>query len=208
MAKPHVLAGRPSHAHDILRSISKRMAGKQISGKQISGLGRIALACAVSLPLVTAGCQNNEQTGALLGTGGGALVGGVLGNVLGHSTTATLIGAGVGGALGYFAGSAIGRNLDEADRARASAATQQALATPVYYPPSGAPARPPPRPVSWVSDHNTNVRGSSTVVAVNRDARSGGECKMVREVAYIKGQEEVQNSRYCRSSDGSWVAQA
>ncbi|HET6605156.1 MAG TPA: hypothetical protein VFG62_00720 [Rhodopila sp.] len=195
MAKPHGLAGRLACAQRTAR-LTPRHAFRN---------GRFIAVCLIAVPLSLTACQNNEQTGALLGTGGGALVGGVLGNVIGHSTAATVIGATVGGGIGYFAGSAIGRNLDEADRARAAAATQQALAAPVYYPPSGAPPRPPAQPVSWASDHNTNIRGSSTVVAVNRAPR-GGECKTVREVAYIKGQEEVQNSKYCRSSDGSWEA--
>lgn len=172
------------------------------------GKGWIIGVCLIALPLSLTACQTNEQTGALVGTGGGALMGGLIGNAIGHNAASTMIGAALGSGLGYFAGSAIGRNLDEADRARASAATQQALAEPVYYPPAGAPPKPPARPVSWVSDHNTGTRGSATVVAVNREPRNGNECRTVREVAYIKGQEEVQNSRYCRSSDGSWAAQA
>jgi surface antigen len=196
MAKPHGLAER----------LTRAQVAAQLTSRHTFKSGRFVAVCLIALPLSLTACQNNEQAGALLGTGGGALVGGVLGNVIGHSTAATVIGATVGGGIGYFAGSAIGRNLDEADRARASAATQQALAAPVYYPPSGAPPQPPAHPVSWVSDHNTNTRGSSTVVAVNRAPRGGNECKTVREVAYIKGQEEVQNSKYCRSSDGSWEA--
>jgi surface antigen len=195
MTNPHDLNEQASRLIDTARSTPKRTFRN----------GRIIAVCLFALPLSLTACQNNEQTGALVGTGGGALVGGVLGNVIGHSTASTLIGAGVGGAIGYFAGSAIGRNLDEADRARASAATQQALAAPAYYPPSGAPPKPPAHPVNWVSDHNTNTRGSATVVAVNKEPRGDHECRTVREVAYIKGQEEVQNSRYCRSTDGSWA---
>lgn len=166
---------------------------------------RGTLALLVVAPLCLAACQTNEQTGGLVGAGTGALLGGVLGNAIGHNAAGTLIGAGIGAAGGYFIGSAIGRQLDERDRERAMAATQQVLAEPVYFPPSGAPP-PPPRSASWTSDHNTGARGSTSVVAVRRQA-AGGECRTLREVAYIKGEEVVQNSRYCRSSDGAWTAQ-
>ncbi len=189
------------------RLVSRAKNSTMPACKRSSGNGRIIAVCLIALPLTLTACQTNEQTGALLGTGGGALMGGLLGNALGHNAASTAIGAALGGAVGYFAGSAIGRRLDDADRARASAATQQALAEPAYYPPAGGPPRPPARPANWVSDHNTNTRGTATVVAVNREPRSGNECRTVREVAYIKGQEEVQNSRYCRSADGSWAVQ-
>ena len=165
-----------------------------------------ALAALVIVPLL-GGCQTQEQTGGLTGGLGGALAGGLIGRSLGGSTGAA-IGAAVGGAGGYFLGSAIGRRLDEQDRARAQAATQQALAAPVYYPtPAAQSAPPPPKPVVWNSARNANVSGTSQVTAVQRQT-DGGECRMVRETAYISGQEVVQNTRYCRSPDGNWVAQA
>ncbi len=168
-----------------------------------------ALAAFMIVPLLC-GCQTQEQTGGLVGGVGGAVAGGLIGRSLGGSTGAA-IGALAGGATGYFVGSAIGRRLDDQDRARAQAATQQALAAPVYYPPPTAqnPAPPPPpaRPVAWNSARNANVSGSSQVTSVQRQP-SGGECRMVRETAYIQGQEVVQNTRYCRGSDGNWQAQA
>ncbi len=168
---------------------------------------RSTVAFVVAVPLCLAGCQTNEQTGGLVGAGGGALFGGLLGHAIGNNTTGTVIGAALGAAGGYFIGSAIGRQLDEQDRQRALAATQQALAEPAYYPPNNEPPRPPARSAAWTSNHDTGARGSATVVAVHREA-SGGECRTVREVAYIKGEQVVQNSRYCRSADGGWVAQA
>ncbi len=167
---------------------------------------RSGVAFLVAVPLCLAGCQTNEQTGGLVGAGGGALFGGLLGHAIGNNTTGTLIGAALGAAGGYFIGSAIGRQLDEQDRQRALAATQEALAEPAYYPPNGGQPRPPARSAPWTSNHDTGARGSATVVAVQREA-SGGECRTVREVAYIKGEQVVQNSRYCRSTDGGWVAQ-
>jgi surface antigen len=158
-----------------------------------------------SLLVPVAACQTNEQTGGLVGAGSGALLGGLIGQAAGHNATSTLIGAGIGAVGGYFVGSAIGRQLDEADQKRAAQATQQALAQPVYYP-AGQPATLPKQPAKWSSDHSGSS-GSAKVVAAQQTA-SGGECRTVREVAYIKGQEVAQDSRYCRGSDGSWVAQA
>jgi surface antigen len=165
--------------------------------------GRLAIAALVVLPLL-GGCQTQEQTGALVGTAGGAVIGGVIGHAIGGST-GTIVGATLGGAAGFFAGSAIGRRLDDQDRARAEAATQQALAQPVTYAtPTAQTAAPPPRPVTWNSARNANVSGTSTVTQVQRQP-SGGECRMVRETAYIKGEEVVQNNRYCRTASGEWV---
>jgi hypothetical protein len=162
------------------------------------------MAATAAVLLLLAGCQNNEQTGGLVGAGGGALLGGALGNAFGHSGAATAIGAGLGGLGGYFAGSAIGRALDERDRARAQAATVMVLNTPDPPASRGAASRPAPS-ASWKSDHNAGVRGSSTVVAVE-PAGGGGECRTVREVAYVGGQEVTENKRYCRDSGRQWVA--
>ncbi len=56
---------------------------------------------AVSMVLMFVfGCQNDAQTGALIGT----LAGAGIGQLAGGDTEATLIGAAVGGAGGYFLG--------------------------------------------------------------------------------------------------------
>jgi surface antigen len=163
-----------------------------------------AMAALVLVPLL-GGCQTQEQSGALLGGVGGAVAGGVIGHAIGGGA-GTAIGAMLGGGMGLLVGSSVGRRLDEQDRQRAEYATQQALAQPVAYASPGAmQAAPPARPVAWNSARNTDVSGSSTVTSVQRQA-GGGECRMVRETAYIKGEEVVQNNRYCRGSDGQWAA--
>lgn len=166
---------------------------------------RIIIATLTVLPLL-GGCQTNEQTGGLVGAGSGAVLGGVLGNALGRSPGAMALGATLGGVGGYLVGSSIGRQLDERDRQRAEMATRQALAAPAYYPAPSAPPRPPATVQNWSSQDNAGVRGSSTVVAVQRQS-SGGECRTVKEVAYIKGDEVVQNTRYCQDGSGSWQPQ-
>jgi len=57
-----------------------------------------------------AGCESNAQTGALIGAGGGALVG----QAIGRDTKGTLIGAGVGAVGGYVVGSQMDKNENKA----------------------------------------------------------------------------------------------
>lgn len=152
----------------------------------------VLIAAALTLTL-TSGCQTNEQTGMLIGGGGGMLAGGLIGNALG-GRTGTLIGAAIGGLGGAFAGSLIGRDLDARDRQRAEEATRLALISTST------------QPVAWASDQNTGTRGRAQVVAVQRQS-AGGECRTVRETAYIKGEERAQTARYCQSSSGEWVSQ-
>jgi len=80
-------------------------------------IGVLMLVGAFLLSSVT-GCANiqNDQTrtkteGTLVGAGAGAVVGGVLGQLIGGNTTATLVGAGVGALVGSAAGFAYGSHV-------------------------------------------------------------------------------------------------
>ncbi len=78
------------------------------------GLLTFLVAAVVSAGLAfVAGCESDAQTGALLGTGVGALAG----QAIGGDTKATLIGAAVGGGAGYMIGS-------EQDKKKARAETR------------------------------------------------------------------------------------
>lgn len=189
---------------------------------------QMLVVAAASLPLLGA-CQTNEQTGGLLGALGGAAGGAAIGGAVGHNATGALIGAGVGALGGYLIGSAIGRSLDERDRQLASQSIQQVLYAPAppseaYYepePPPAAGAPAPPRSsrparhraaptqtasthatARWTSDHS-GASGSATLVSV-QPASSGGECRTVREVAYVSGKELVENQKYCRTPNSEW----
>ena len=59
-----------------------------------------AMATLVLVPFL-AGCQNQEQSGALIGGVGGAVAGGVIGHAIGGNA-GTAIGALLGGATGLF----------------------------------------------------------------------------------------------------------
>ena len=84
--------------------------------------------------LLLAGCaetgtMTKSQKGGLIGAGGGAVVGGVLGQAIGHSTKGTLIGAAIGAAVGGAGGYGIGKMMDNQEKAmRDTLATSEAAA--------------------------------------------------------------------------------
>ena len=63
--------------------------------------------------LLLAGCQNEAQTGAVLGS----LAGAGVGQIAGRDTESTLIGAAVGGAAGYMLGSEGDKKKAKGERA-------------------------------------------------------------------------------------------
>ena len=72
-----------------------------MNGKKISTLALCTL-------LIT-GCSTNTGTGALIGTGGGAVLGALVGKLAGNAAVGTAIGA----AVGAGAGAAIGKHMDK-----------------------------------------------------------------------------------------------
>lgn len=87
------------------------MAG--IHPKRLRVLG---CALALALGLMTMGCATGGQTGALAGSGVGALIG----QVVGGNTAGTLIGAAAGAGVGYL----IGNDIDKTEAQKRAAAGQ------------------------------------------------------------------------------------
>ena len=146
---------------------------------------------------------NSEQQGGLFGGATGGALGGFLGNKLGHgSGTTTAIGAVGGVVAGYFVGSAIGSRLDAADQKKAAGATEKVLKEPVHRQNGQLVAKQQ----DW-SNKKNGTSGSSEVVEVQKQP-SGGECRTVKEVAYIHGDEVSQNTKYCKDASGDWQARA
>jgi hypothetical protein len=173
---------------------------------------RTALVLA-ALTIAVAGCTNangttnNTGTDSLIGGGAGAAFGGLVGNLMGHSATSTLLGAALGGAAGYFAGSAIGQQLDAHDRELAAQQTSEGLDEPAPTPePGHAVYVRHHHAHRWASDHTT-TNGSATLEKVSVTP-AGNECRLVRELAVIHGQEVVQHTSYCQTASGSWKAEA
>ncbi len=76
-------------------------------------LKKISLAMLLSAGLLTACApQNRTEEGALYGTAGGAAVGAIVGQAIGHDTEATLWGSAIGAALGGLTGAGVGRMMD------------------------------------------------------------------------------------------------
>jgi len=161
------------------------------------------MSATLMMPLV--GCETsgpNQTAGTVIGGLGGAAVGALGGAAVGGRTGA-VIGAIAGGVLGGWAGSTIGKRLDERDRQQASVATTHALDQPVRQTRSASgQTSTRGQPVNWRSNHTDN-RGRAQVVSVNRTT-SGAECRQVREIAYVSGEEVAQNSRYCKDESGRW----
>lgn len=66
--------------------------------------------------LTVLGCQTKQGTGALIGTGGGAVLGAIIGKIAGN----TAVGAAIGGAVGAGTGAIIGKHMDKvAEQAKA-----------------------------------------------------------------------------------------
>lgn len=74
-----------------------------------------ALAIAVVFLLGTSSCSglSNTEKGAVIGAGGGAVVGGLIGNAAGSTTKGAIIGAVVGGAAGAIIGSRMNDKAEE-----------------------------------------------------------------------------------------------
>lgn len=165
----------------------------------------ILIAATVLVPLGAARAQNyygtdqrycdrsginqilSPTTGNIVGSAGGAAVGGLLGSQIGKSggnTAATIIGV-LGGAL---AGGYIGRSMDPVDQ---GCVTQSLAHAPVN------------QPVGW---QNPNT-GSSYWVTPTQDLRGprGEPCREYVTDAVINGQRQETRHLACERADGTWV---
>lgn len=74
----------------------------------------LTILMALSVAFATScGNMNNTGKGALIGTGGGALLGAIVGKIAGN----TAVGAAIGGAVGAGAGAIIGNRMDKVKKA-------------------------------------------------------------------------------------------
>lgn len=140
--------------------------------------------------LILAGCQTanwgDKQT---LGTGVGAVTGGLLGSQVG-SGSGRLWATGAGVLLGAFLGSEIGASLDAADRIQMQQAQRDAYDSPIG------------ETISWNNPDSGNS-GSYTPVR-DGTTNSGRYCREYQQTVVIQGQEQQAYGTACQSPDGSW----
>jgi surface antigen len=152
---------------------------------------KIALCMMVFASLGLTACQTLQGAGTkqTIGTGGGALIGGILGSKVGGGS-GQLWATGAGALVGALVGSEIGKSLDAADRGYMSNATQQAQQAPVG------------EPISW---NNPDSGNSGQIVATKDGYSSSGKyCREYQQTIYVGGQEETAYGTACRQPDGSW----
>ena len=131
----------------------------------------------------------NRGSKELVGTGAGAVVGGLLGSKIGDGS-GQLWATGAGALLGAYLGNEIGKSLDSADKAQMSNAVYEAQSAPVG------------EPISW----NNPDSGNSGQVVATKDGytASGSYCREFQQTVYIGGKEESAYGQACQQPDGSW----
>ncbi len=148
------------------------------------------------IPLVlasftAAGCESFQDSGTkqTIGTGAGALIGGILGSKVGGGS-GQLWATGGGALLGALVGSEIGKSLDRADMQYLGQANQRAQTAPLG------------ESVAW----NNPESGNYGTVTPVRDGRSttGRYCREYQQEIFIGGQRETATGTACENPDGTW----
>lgn len=132
---------------------------------------------------ILSSCAANKAT---IGGVGGAGVGAIAGQAIGHSTEATLIGAAVGGGVGYL----IGNEMDKYDQQKMTQTFEKGRSN---------------HPVQWRNPDNGNSY-TVTPQPAYKD-QSARNCRKARIEAVIDGRREVVNSTACRNQFGEWEIQ-
>lgn len=151
--------------------------------------GILTLVMVASLAL--AGCNTLQGAGnkQLIGTGSGALIGGILGSKVGGGD-GKLWATGAGALLGALAGSEIGASLDNADRAYANQANLNAQTAPIG------------KTIKW----NNPETGNYGTITPTRDGygANGEYCREYNQKVTVGGQQQSAYGTACRQPDGSW----
>jgi surface antigen len=152
---------------------------------------KIILTLALVSTAALAGCNTTSGMGnkQLIGTGGGALLGGLAGSQIGGGS-GRLWATGAGVLLGGLLGSEIGSSLDRADQAFAAQANQRAYTAPIG------------ETIRW---NNPDSGNYGTITPV-RDGRttSGAHCREYTQTIYVGGRSESGYGTACQQPDGSW----
>lgn len=163
-------------------------------------------ACVLMVGAMISGCSALPQNHGLV-TAAGAVIGGGAGYAIGKAIGgkyARVIAPAAGVVIGGLISNQIAQYLDERDRQAAAKATQDALDAPTPSNASGSNSGQRTT-IAWNSDHNSGVRGHTTIVNTGFDT-SGRECRAAKQVAYVGGREIEEQVSYCRDQNsGAWV---
>ncbi len=136
-------------------------------------------------------CESTSGMGnkQMIGTGSGAVIGGLLGSQVGGGS-GKYVGVGVGTLLGALIGSEIGQSLDKADLAYANRAQSQAYSAPVG------------QSISW----NNPESGNYGTITPTRDGQSssGRYCREFSQTIYVEGRQQTGYGTACQNQDGTW----
>ncbi len=147
------------------------------------------IASVALLGLVACQSTNDWGTKQTIGTGAGALGGGLLGSQVGKGS-GRLWATGAGVLLGGLLGSEIGKSLDSADKAALNTASTQAYTAPIG------------KQISW---NNPQSGNSGTVVPVREGTdTSGAYCREFQQTIVVGGQSQKAYGQACRAPDGQW----
>ena len=158
----------------------------------------LALALVASLAL-SACAQNGDQNPwgmgnkQTIGTGAGAIVGGLLGSKVGGGS-GKLWATGAGALLGAFAGSSIGKSLDQADMAYHQQAVEQAETGPLG------------KSINW-NNAESGHSGSVTPIREGRVQGTNQLCREYKQSITIDGKTQTAVGTACQNSDGTWTLQ-
>jgi surface antigen len=151
-----------------------------------------ALVCASVASVITTGCAQNGSSGmdkttsgALIGAGAGATLGGLFG----HGNVGAIV---AGGLVGGLLGGAIGHQMDVRDREAHDRAIQEALQNSKNN-----------QPKHW---HNAKTGNSGSIKPLNgyTASASAQTCREFTETYVKEGKTYEQNARACRDSKGEW----
>ncbi|WP_020591729.1 glycine zipper domain-containing protein [Kiloniella laminariae] len=152
--------------------------------KKITGVGIILTL------LLSSGCANKQQTGAVIGAVVGVAVGSLVGKGDGQA-----LGMLVGGAVGGLVGNSIGQTLDELDEAEKAKAERASL---------DALEQDDGKKIEWNSDDDEEISGSAELIGGGYE-KQGESCRPVRELVVIDGVSSSKVVEYCLKGN-SWVA--
>lgn len=153
---------------------------------------KLALMIMMASTLGLTACEsmpNGSNTKQVIGTGSGALIGGILGSKVGGGS-GQLWATGAGALAGALIGSEIGKSLDRADQQYASQANYQAQNAKIG------------ETISWNNPESGNY---GTVTPVKDGYSSSGRyCREYQQTVYVGGKQESAYGTACQQPDGSW----